>query len=46
MPEGIDFDFKKNVSELISRELRLLLYGQGFVLSKPAAPLGLIQARV
>ena len=35
MPGAADFDFKKNVRELIRSELRPSLYGQGFVLSKP-----------
>lgn len=35
MPEVIDFDFKKNIRELIRSELRPSLYEQGFVLSKP-----------
>lgn len=35
MPGTINFDFKKNVRELIRSELRLSLYEQGFVLSKP-----------
>lgn len=35
MPGAGDFDFKKNVRELIRNELRPSLYGQGFVLSKP-----------
>lgn len=35
MSGAIDFDFKKNARELIRSQLRPLLYGQGFVLSKP-----------
>ena len=35
MSGAIDFDFKKNARVLIRSQLRPLLYGQGFVLSKP-----------
>ena len=37
MPETKDFDFKKNVRELIRKELRPLLYEQGFTLNKPTS---------